>query len=186
ALSHAERSLEIDPLSPNARAEHARALLGNGRCDEALAELEELAKLRPPLLRAAGIAAHCYARRGMWPAAVAVLRPQAGGGGPASLGHFGAVLARAGQREEALRIRATLLERWRRGAGDAFDLAVVDAGLGDRDQAFVWLERSIADRSLIGSPGHPGHLLIMGPLFDDLRRDPRFERLRERLGLQKR
>jgi hypothetical protein len=54
----------------------------------------------------------------------------------------------------------------------------VHAGLGDFDQAFAWLDKSVDDRS-IGS-------LIMGPTFEDLHRDPRFQKLKERLGLQKR
>ncbi|MDQ4045313.1 MAG: hypothetical protein M3173_07685, partial [Chloroflexota bacterium] len=185
ALAAAERALELDPLSPYAHAEVARALLFNDRCDEALAHLEKLVNLQPPLLRVAPLAAQCYARKQMWPEAIAVLRPQAERGGPTALALLGYMLARAGQREEALRIHATLLERWRRGNGGAFPVALVYAGLGDLDQAFAWLDRSIADRSLNGSPGDPTHLMLMGPLFEDLRRDPRFARLRERLGLQK-
>ncbi len=80
----------------------------------------------------------------------------------------------------------TLLERWRRGAGGAYHVALLYAGLGNRDQTFAWLDRSIADRSLVGTPGIPLNLMIVGPLFEDLHFDPRFEHLRERLGLQKR
>jgi hypothetical protein len=94
------------------------------------------------------------------------------------------MLARGGQRDEALRIRETLIEQARRGEGGAFEIAVVCAGLGDDNQAFDWLNRSIGDRSLVGTPGTPA-LAIVGPLFEDLHRDPRFERLRGRLGLQK-
>jgi DNA-binding SARP family transcriptional activator/TolB-like protein len=185
ALAHAERALELDPLSPSAHAEVAQALLGNDRCDEALRELDRLSRLRPPLVRAVFVAAQCYARKQRWPEAVAALRPLAERGEQSALGQLGYIRARAGQREDALRIRATLLERWRRGDGSAFDVAVVYAGLGEVDQAIAWLDRSITDRSLVGSL-NPAHGMIMGPLFEDLRRDRRFERLRARLGLQKR
>ena len=186
ALAHAERALELDPLSPTSHAERARALLFNDRCEEALAQLEKLAGVRPPLLRAAPIAAQCHARNQNWPSAMAALRPLAERGESTALAQLGYILARAGEKEESRRIGAGLLERWRRGDGVAFELALVHAGLGDFDQTFVWLERSIADRSLVGSPGNPAHLLIVSPLLEDVRRDPRFERLRERLGLQKR
>jgi serine/threonine-protein kinase len=186
ALEHAERALELEPLSPAAHAERARALLFNDRCEEALAQLEKLAGVRPPLLRAAPIAAQCHARRQNWPAAIAAIRPSAERGEPTALAQLGYMLARGGERADALRIGVTLFERWRRGESIAFALALVHAGLGDFDQAFTWLDRSITDRSLHGGPGNPAHLLIVSPLLEDLRRDPRFERVRERLGLQKR
>jgi DNA-binding SARP family transcriptional activator/TolB-like protein len=186
ALAYAQRALELDPLSPYAHAEVARALLFNDRCDEALAHLEELANLQPPLLRVAPIAAQCYARKQMWPEAIGVLRPHAERGGTTGLALLGYTFARAGQKEEALRIHATLLARSRRGDGGAFPVALVYAGLGDLDQAFAWLDRSIDDRSLSGGTGDPAPLMLVSPLLEDLRRDPRFEPLRERLGLQKR
>jgi tetratricopeptide (TPR) repeat protein len=183
ALAHAERALELEPLSSSARAELARALLGNGRCDEALAQLEMIAELKPPLLRAAGIAAQCHAIRRQWSRAIATIRPQAEHGGRSALAQLGFMLARAGQPEEALRIRADLLERWRRGDGRAFDVALLYAGLGEHDEAINWLDRSLDDLSLVGAPGDQGALMIVGPLFDDVRDDPRFEPLRKRLGL---
>jgi DNA-binding SARP family transcriptional activator/TolB-like protein len=185
ALAHAERALELDPLSPTAHAELARALLGNGRCDEAIEVLDRLAGLQPPLLRVAPMAADCHARQQNWPKAVAVVRPQAELGDPTTLALLGYLLARAGEREEALRIHAEVLTRWRRGDGGALEVAVVYSGLGDIDQALTWLDRAIDDHSINGSPAHPLHLTL-GPLFEDLRHDSRFERLRERLGLQKR
>ena len=51
------------PNSPTAIAEVARALLVNGRCNEALEHLGRLTYLQPPPARAAAIAAQCYARR---------------------------------------------------------------------------------------------------------------------------
>jgi hypothetical protein len=109
-----------------------------------------------------------------WPAAVGVLRQSRENRGRGLLGY---ALARADQRQEALAIGADLADHWERSKQGAFEVAVVHAGLGDREQSFVWLDRSIDDLSF--SPN------IMLPLFDDLRADPRFERLRTRLGLQK-
>jgi tetratricopeptide (TPR) repeat protein len=186
ALAHAERALELEPLSPTAHAERARALLFNDRCEEALAELESLAGVRPPLLRVAGIAAQCHALEENWPTAIATLRPQAERGEPMALAQLGFMLARGGERDEARRIAARLLERAHRDASVAYELALVHAALGDFDQAFTWLDRSIVDGSLHGGPGNAAHLLIVSPLLEDLRGDPRFARVRERLGLQKR
>lgn len=186
ALAHAQRAVALEPLSPSANAELANALVGNDRCDEALRTLETLSRLKPPLLRAIVLTALCQARRQRWTEAIAVLRPSAERGVPFTVGLFGYLLARSGNREEALRIEGKLLEQERLDGGVAFEIALVNAGLADFDTAVTWLERAIEDRSLIGAPSLSTTVAIMGPVFEDLRRHPRFENLRARLGLQKR
>jgi hypothetical protein len=97
---------------------------------------------------------------------------------------LGYMLARAGERGEALAIQERLTGRWRQGLIGAFDLACVPAALGDRDRAFAWLDRAYED----GSLGYPSgwRVGLEGPPFDVLRDDPRMGRLRARLGLQNR
>jgi DNA-binding SARP family transcriptional activator len=181
ALAESERALEFDPLSPRAIAEFARALAANGRCDEALEQLGRLAALEPPLLRAGPYAAQCYAQREMWPEAMGELGPGWDQRGPRGHALFGYLLARAGETDEAQAIRDALHGQWRRGGGSAFALALIHLGLGDLDQAFAWIERAIDDHSLVATPSHIG---LMEPLFHELREDPRFARVRARLGIQ--
>jgi TolB-like protein/DNA-binding SARP family transcriptional activator/Tfp pilus assembly protein PilF len=177
ALEVAARALELEPLSPSANAEYARALMANDRCDEALAQLEGLATLQPPLLRAAPIAAQCYARKEMWEEAIAVLRPQAERERSARA-LLAYMFARAGRTDDALRVRAEFEERWRRLGRDAYHLAVVDAGFADGDQVLDWLERSLLAGELRPGPGFMG---LMDPSFEDVRRDPRFASLHARV-----
>jgi len=184
ALAEAERALALDSLSPSATAELARALAANGRCDEALARLQTIAALDPPLLRAAPIAAQCYGRQGRWAEAAAALRPQAERGDNLSLALLGYVSARAGKRAEALSIQNRLLDRRREGGIGAYYLAFVPAGLGDRDATFGWLDRAYDDGSLRFAPGRGMGATALP--FDDLGQDPRMDRLRARLGIQKR
>jgi Tfp pilus assembly protein PilF len=184
ALAEAEHVLELDPLSPTATAEVARALVANDRCDEALARLATIASVEPPLLRAAPIAAQCYARQGRWDEAIAALQPQADRGDELALALLGYMLGRAGRREESRAIQARLVDRRESGAIGAYYLAFVPTALGDRDQAFAWLDRAYDDGSLRFFPS--GRVTLTGVPFDDLRQDPRMGRLRERLGLQKR
>lgn len=183
ALAHAHRALEIDPLSPTTHAERAMALLGNDRCDEALAELDTISQFRPVLLRSASIAGQCYARLGRWVEAIAVLRALAESGEPTALAQLAYMYARSGNRRKAREIRDGLFDRWRRGAIGAYALVVADVGLGDLPRAMIWLDRSITDRSLVGAGSNPAHLMLVGPLFEDLRRRPEFERVRSRLGI---
>jgi Flp pilus assembly protein TadD len=181
ALVHGQRAVALDTLSPTAHAELARALLGNDRCDETLAQLGDLMELRPPLLRAADIAAQCYARKRMWSAAIAAQRRGVERGEAAALAKTGYLLARAGRRQEALAFRDSLLARWNHGDAVAFEVGLVSVGLADFDGALDWFERGIADHSLdIG--GAALWLVLPGPVADDLRGRPRFEHLLARLG----
>ena len=172
ALGEARRALELDPLSPSAHAAVARALVANDRCDEALVQLEKVAAVQPPLLQAKVIVSHCYIRRGMWPEAIATLRAQLDRGGSTLLAILGYALARAGHRGEAVRVQATLLERRREANGGASELALMAAGLGDLDQSFGWLGQAIDEGSLNQN--------VAELLFDHVRGDPRFVRLRDR------
>jgi TolB-like protein/tetratricopeptide (TPR) repeat protein len=178
ALVEGRRAVELDPLSPSANAEFAHALLANDRCDEALTQLEKLRSLRPPLNRAGLIAAECYEEKQMWPEAIAEIQHITVNGGPRGQALLGYMLGRAGRTDEARRILAVMLDRSRRINGGAFDVALVYAGLGDNDQAFVWLDKAVDDRSL----GFEWmHTIVAG-----LRRDPRFEKLSQRVGIPKR
>jgi tetratricopeptide (TPR) repeat protein len=176
-LAEAQRARDLDPLSPTANAEFARALIANGRCDEALAQLDKLKSLRPPLLRASSLAGQCYARKKMWPQAIAEMQRIAVSAGPRAQAVLGYMLARAGRPDEARQILAAMLDRERRLKTGAFEVAAVYAGLGDNDQAFAWLDKSFADRSL--------DFENMTPL-DGLHGDPRFDLFRQRLNGQKR
>jgi tetratricopeptide (TPR) repeat protein len=178
ALVEGRRAVELDPLSPSANAEFAHALLANDRCDEALTQLEKLRSLRPPLNRAGLLAAECYEQKQMWPEAIAELQRITVNGGPRGEALLGYMLGRAGRTEEARRILAAMLERSRRVNGDAFDVAIVYAGLGENDQTFTWLDKAIDDRSL--------GFVWMHTMVNGLRRDPRFENIRRRAGLPKR
>jgi TolB-like protein/DNA-binding SARP family transcriptional activator len=178
ALAEARRAQELDPLSATANAEVASALLANDRCDEALVQLEKLRSLPQPLLRAGNYAALCYARKQMWPEAIAEMQRNLVNAGPRGQALLGYSLARGGRTAEARQILAAALDRERRTNAGAFTIAAVYAGLGENDQAFTWLNKSLDDRSLA--------LDNMAVIFDGLRRDPRFDRFRQRLNGQKR
>jgi hypothetical protein len=63
-------------------------------------------------------------------------------------------------------------------ASSLLDPPVIYAGLGEKDQAFTWLERAYAD---------PSYLLALylttDARLDTLHSDPRFSELRRRIGL---
>jgi serine/threonine-protein kinase len=173
-LEAAKRALETDPLNPYAIGAVASGMYGQRRYDEALAHLEPLMTMKPPLQGVSFAVAQCYAKKKMWDKAIATLRPGAEAGDPLFKALLANFLAKRGQREEATTILADLTARRERTGVGAFHIAIVHAGFGDRDETFAWLDKSIDDRS-IGS-------FIMGPTFEELHNDPRFAKLRRRLG----
>jgi tetratricopeptide (TPR) repeat protein len=177
-LEHARRALETDPLNPYAQLALGGALSVVGRHDEGLAQLERVAAIQPPLQALAFVKAQIYASQQRLPEAIAALRPQAEAGDPLFRGLLGYMLARAGQRDEANQLLGELIERTKSTGTGAFQVAMVHTGLGDLDQAFAWLDKSIDDRSISS--------MVMGPVFEVLHGDPRFQKLRVRLGLPKR
>jgi len=97
--------------------------------------------------------------------------------GPRGKSMLAYMLARGGRPDEARQILAALLDRERRLNSGAFEVATVYAGLGDNDQAFAWLDKSLDDRSF----GFDRTIVV-----DGLRNDPRFDRFRQRLEGQNR
>jgi TolB-like protein/class 3 adenylate cyclase/Tfp pilus assembly protein PilF len=96
------------------------------------------------------------------------------GGDAFAMGFVGFVLGRAGQEGRALELAVELEAR---GDQTYYTVAMVHAGLGDRERALTWLERGYAHRS-------PGLAYVrVDPRLDDLRSDPRFISLLRRMRL---
>ena len=58
-----------------------------------------------------------------------------------------------------------------------YNFALIYAGLGDKDQAFAWLDKAYEEHSQQLS------LLKSNPLFDSLRSDPRYTELLRKVNL---
>jgi tetratricopeptide (TPR) repeat protein len=87
----------------------------------------------------------------------------------------GACLAKHGRRKEALAILAELTQIRKAQYVDAYFMAVLMDALGDPDQAFQELERAYHEKSpLIFALG-------VDPRLDNLRNDPRFAALLNRV-----
>jgi len=91
------------------------------------------------------------------------------------LGHLGNAYARAGQKQRALETLEALKAASRERYVAPHLLALIQAGLGDREAAFQQLARSLEERSdfVIVARFHP--------LLDPLRKDPRFNGLLARV-----
>jgi hypothetical protein len=69
------------------------------------------------------------------------------------------------------------LKYYERGIGSAVTVAADYARLGEKEQAFEWLEKAFAE--------HDGEItyLKIDEAFDNVKSDPRFQNLVRRIGL---
>lgn len=98
-------------------------------------------------------------------------------GSPAALLTLASAHARSGERSQALRELDELRALSKRRYVPSYYFAIVYLRLGDKDQAFTWLEKAYEERS-----GFLPWLRVSTP-WDPLRSDLRFSRLVRRLGL---
>ena len=173
SVREARLAMDLDPMSVSEVREYARALFAARRYDEALVQIERSRSLGPHLYMAPLIAGEIFATERKFPQAIAAFRSYHFPQGFALLGY---TFGRSGERAQAKAILDTLIARWERGSGGAYDVAIVYAGLGKFDESFVWLDRALEDYSIRPT--------IMEPLFDDLRGDARFDRIRRRMGVR--
>jgi pentatricopeptide repeat protein len=96
---------------------------------------------------------------------------------PALLGTLVRAYAQAGHRKEARKLLDELKRRQQEGYVSAAAFVEAYLGLAETDQAFAWLERAYQEHSIIMQ------VLKVDPLFDPIRRDPRFVDLVRRVGL---
>ena len=69
-----------------------------------------------------------------------------------------------------------LIGEWKRTHVGAFEIAIVQVGLGDKDQALAWLEKAYDDRAFFMVD------LKDEPELDPLRSDPLFKDLLRRMN----
>jgi tetratricopeptide (TPR) repeat protein len=180
ALVETRRARQIEPLSAVFNAFVGGTLLFARRYDEAVDECRKAIELHPDFGVAHWYLGRAYLQQGRFPEALEALQQAVtlSGGSPLMKGTLGVGYARAGDRAAAERTLAELEKLRAESYASALDFAGIHAALGNRDQAFHWLDQAAAERSF--------HLIYIKvwPELDPLRSDPRFEALVLRLGLQ--
>jgi Flp pilus assembly protein TadD len=92
----------------------------------------------------------------------------------AGLGH---AYAMSGKKAEARAVLAELKQRSQQEYVPADSIALVYTGLGEKDEAFTWLEKAYEDHAFKMA------WLKVEPQWDSLRSDPRFADLLRRMRL---
>ena len=177
AISEIERSVDLDPVS--ASTFHAEGFIYyfSRQYDQALAVTRTVQGLKLNLPDWDFLIGDIYAEKGMLAESIAAFLRS--GDGPYALGHLGNAYARAGQPDAARKIIARLQVHVQKDGVGRYEIALVYAGLGDKKEAFQWLDDAYHthDAGLV--------YLKVDPCLDSLRSDPRFDDLMRRVGLSK-
>jgi TolB-like protein/DNA-binding winged helix-turn-helix (wHTH) protein/Flp pilus assembly protein TadD len=179
ALNEIRQARELDPLDLRITTLEGRFLSLSGREDEGLVKLQKVVELEPHYFLAHLFIANVQAEKGRYTEALAAATRarDLSDGNAEAVALMGYSMARSGDGAGA---RAVLVELRRRAVEryvPPYDFAIIYNGLGERDETFVWLERGFEERD-------PKMLFLnVRPQWNNLRDDPRFTSLLERMAI---
>jgi DNA-binding winged helix-turn-helix (wHTH) protein/TolB-like protein/Tfp pilus assembly protein PilF len=182
AMADFERARQLEPLWIAPRAATGNILFYARRYAEAITVLDETLAFDDRAENARTYRARAYLHSGQRELALAeflTLREREAHT-PGSFGDLGQALAMLGRLDEARAELQRALRLAKQQYVPALDIATIYASLGERDQAFQWLERAFVDRSTNIA------FLEHDPTFDSLHDDPRFIDLVGRTNARKR
>lgn len=178
AIDEARRAAELDPLSFSTGIHLGWIYYMAGRYDEAIAHCQKLLAVDAgffPVYRYLGLS---YEQKGMYKEAIAAFeRGIKLSGSPLLVALLGHAYAVAGNRHEAERVLNELQEMAGQRYVSPYTVAAIYVGLRDRERAFDWLEKAIAERDIWLMN------LRVDPVFKDLRAERRFKAILLRIGL---
>jgi TolB-like protein/DNA-binding winged helix-turn-helix (wHTH) protein/Flp pilus assembly protein TadD len=179
SAAESKEARKLDPLSPVTYALWAERLVWSREYDQAIEECQKAIELDPtyPVARLRlGVA---YEAKGKYEKAIAELESarELSGRAPYFLRSLGHAYATAGRKGQAQQLLQELREDSAKRYVSPFAFALIYTGLGEKEQAFDWLEKAYQQRD-------PSLSTIGGdPRLDPLRADPRFQNLLRRVGV---
>jgi TolB-like protein/Flp pilus assembly protein TadD len=180
AIAEGKHAQELDPLSVETNRALGSVFYWAGRNEEALNQYRKTIELDPKDARLHGHLADVYARKGMYPEAIAEQQKYLSlSGDEEAAQDLGRDFASSGYPAamEALyrKTLAFLEEAGKYAYVSPVHFAVLHAQLGQKDEAFSWLEKAFEERQpWLGQ-------LKVDPQFEPLRSDPRFGQLIRRV-----
>jgi TolB-like protein/DNA-binding winged helix-turn-helix (wHTH) protein/Tfp pilus assembly protein PilF len=170
------RALELDPLSPIINANIGMPFYVARQYDAAIAHWRKALEMHRNYQLLHVYMTTAYAGKEMYREAVVELQKgfALGGAGSSETAILAHIYGRMGRTTEA---RALLSEMLSRGDASPYYIALAYVGLGENDNAFTWLDKTLQERA------GPFNELNADPMFDRLRSDPRFAALLRRMGV---
>jgi serine/threonine protein kinase/tetratricopeptide (TPR) repeat protein len=180
AIAEMKIALSLDPLSLAMNANFGRVLYWARRYDQALQQLNKTIEMEPSYMPAHYFKIEVYEQLGMYNDAIeeASHLPAPGRWARAADGRALHEAFTEAESKGYWQMQANLAnKRGNSAANFPGDVAGVYAMLGEKDEAFAWLERAYEE-------GHDiVHNLKVEPQFDSIRSDPRYRDLLSRVGL---
>jgi TolB-like protein/DNA-binding winged helix-turn-helix (wHTH) protein/Tfp pilus assembly protein PilF len=176
AVLHLNRAHELDPFSLNIRWDIGVVLTFSRQYDRAIEQFQKTIELEPNFIAAHTGIVPAYQQKGMHAEAIAELK-KAQSLGERRVAHLAYAYALAGQRDEARKILGEMIELSKQQYVSPFDFALIYMGLGDKDRAFEWFNKTFDE-----NPYRIAFLRV-NPRFDRLRSDQRFTDLLRRMKL---
>jgi TolB-like protein/Tfp pilus assembly protein PilF/predicted Ser/Thr protein kinase len=179
AMAEARIAQQLDPLSIPAVQVVGHVYYNARQYDQAITQYRQLAELEPENPAASYFLARVYERMNRYEDAVRARKEcmRLYGFSPAKVAAFDSAYSESGPRGYWMWLLKNMSGRYERNPLKA---AKIHAQLGDRDQAFIWLEKAYDNRDpkLVG--------LKIEPYWDPLRGDPRYHDLLRRMNLEER
>ncbi len=180
-IAERKKAHELDPLSLIINAELGMAFYYARDYDQAIEQFQKTLELDPnfPATRAWLPAA--YEQKRMYDEAIAESKNAIQMRGANEVGFLraglGHVYAVTGKKSEARMLLDELKQASEQEYVPATSVALIYAGLGEKDQAFAWLDKAYEQRAF------QMQWMKIEPRWDSLRADPRFQDLIRRVGL---
>lgn len=177
AIAEGKRAAELDPLSLVINADLGVNYVYARRYDDAIAQLRKTVDLNPGYYFAHINLGQALEMKGDREAAIAEYdKARELNDDPAVLGYLARVYGLSGKKAETAAILEKLNGLSKQRYVSAYSFTLVYIGLGDKEEALRWLEKSYQDRA-----GSDVGWIRVDPLLDPLRDDPRFEALAEKI-----
>ena len=183
SMTEAQRAQELDPLSPDMVAGLGFIYLFTRRYDDSIVQFQKALDLYPNVAVIRAGLSSAYAMKRMYPQALAEYgkipdQDKAVGAETQFVaGELGWLYAVSGRRADALKIAQEFRDLSSHTYVDFYWLAVIYAGLEDKDEAFRLLEK--------GYEEHSAAMPYLGVdvFWGGMRSDPRYADLLRRVGL---
>jgi serine/threonine protein kinase/tetratricopeptide (TPR) repeat protein len=178
AIRQDEIAQAYSPLDLLIYFDFAQLYIYAGRYDEAIEKARKAIELDENYSGSHATLGLAYERKRKFPEAIAEMEKahSLDSNNTWITGYLGYVYAAAGKKAEAQKVLDDLKELSKQRWVSPINIAVIYAGLNDKDQAFEWLNKSFEARALLP-------LLRVEIAFENLRTDQRFKDLLRRLNL---
>lgn len=174
-----QRAHDLDPLSLSVTVGLGWSNYFLGEYETAVERYEGVVAMDPDFVIVPWFLGPAYVQAGRHDDAVELYEEWIGriGEHPGLVALLAQAHALAGRGEEAREVHERLEQRAKRAPIFPDYRALVHAALGEADEAFEWLEKALEERCWVLV------FLRVDPAYENLRSDPRFDALTERIGL---